>query len=359
MVALPQRDFIQRPFSAPLLVPAPAAPAIEPRRVAVVVNGKARAAGAKAMAWLRAEVPTSDLYVSHAIEDLPAICEMILARRYHAVVWAGGDGTFVRGAAALVATAQSRRQSLPELGILRMGTGNAVAETFAASPCSRAGIALDLARARQPGHQRRSLSLLSVEGEPTVFCGLGIDAMIQDDYLQVARTLRRLGLGRRLGSASVRYLMSVAGRTVPRFVLTSRPELVAINRGAPAIRIDATGHQIAPAIPAGRVLWRGPLSLMGASTVPYYGLGLKMFASAQRRVDRFQLRLSDISAPEALANLPEVWRGTFQSPHIHDFLCDEVELVLSRPSPFQVSGDIMGDRGHVTVSLSPTRLTMI
>jgi diacylglycerol kinase family enzyme len=359
MVALAHNALRHSPAVQPHHSPFQAVPHLHRlRRVAVVVNGRARAVGADTLRWMHAQVPPEDMFTTQAVTDLPAVCEMLLARRYDAVMFAGGDGTFVRGIGALIAAARARHASLPEVGVLRLGTGNAVAETFGAAACTPDGLALDVSRARQ--HSRRQeLSLLDVEGQPTVFCGFGLDAMIQDDYEQLLRTLRATGVGDRLGNAGLRYFMSVTGKTIPRFLLADRPEIVAINRGAPARRLDSRGRPMGAPIPTGRVLWRGKATVMGASTVPYYGLSLRMFAHAQRRPDRFQLRLTDIGTVDVLANLRKIWKGSLDHPAVHDFLCDRVELVLAKPAPFQSGGDLVGERGQVEVALSPTRLKMI
>ncbi len=328
------------------------------RRVGVVLNARARKVDDKTVSWIRSVVPHEDLFLSQSLEDLGPISEMLLARRYDAVLWGGGDGTFVQGVAKLAAAADVRRTRLPDVGVLRLGTGNAVAETLGAAQPTPDGLALDLSRARAHA-RRRELSLIEVEGKPTVFCGFGLDAMIQDDYNRTVGWLKKTGLAPRLESAAARYFLSVATQTIPRFAVSTRPEIVAVNRGKPAIRVDVDGRQVGDPIPAGRVLWRGRASLASAATVPYYGLGLKMFPHAQRSPEQFQLRLADTGSVEVLAHLREVWRGGYQGNTIHDFLCDEVELMLSRPAPFQSGGDLVGDRSNVTIALSPRRLSVI
>ena len=99
------------------------------------------------------------------------------------------------------------------------------------------------------------------------------------------------------------------------------------------------------------MLWRGPATLASAGTIPFYGLGLRIFPHADRMPGRFQLRLSDAGAGEILTHLPSVWKGRYGSPRIHDFLVDEVELVLAKPAPFQANGDLLGDRERMTLKL--------
>jgi diacylglycerol kinase family enzyme len=351
MVALPQA-FVRS------TAPIHARPLHRPRRVAVVLNANARKVDEGTLRWIRTVVPNEDLFLSRSLDELPAICDMLLARRYDAVLWGGGDGTLVQGVQRLLVAAEQQGVAMPEWGVLRLGTGNAVAETVGSAEPTADGLALDLSRARTPA-RRKELSLLEVEGKPTVFCGFGMDAQILDDHHRLVDLLKTAGLARAIESANARYFLSVAGRSIPRFVASSRPEVVAINRGTPALKIDVDGKTVGAPIPAGRVLWRGPATLASASTVPYYGLALKMFPHAQKQSDRFQLRLSDVSAGEALLNLPKVWRGAYQGNHVHDFLADEVELLVSRPAPFQSGGDLVGERTRMRIKLSPTKLSMI
>ena len=325
----------------------------EARRVAVVLNVNARRVDAETLRWVRAVVPRQDLFLSWRMEDGKTIAERILGEGYHAVVWGGGDGTFGAGVANLVATAaRLGRSDVPAMGVLRLGTGNAMADAIGAGPATPDGLSDDLKRARRVASRRR-LTLLSVEGKPAMFAGFGLDAQILDDFHATVGMLQRAHLANHLRSAGLRYFLAVAGRSVPRFMLVERAEIVAINRGTPAHRVDTDGRPIGAPIPAGRVLWRGKASLASAATIPYFGLGMKMFPHADREPGRFQLRLSDAGTAEILGHLPAIWKGAYASPRIHDFLVDRVELVLSRPAPLQCNGDLVGQRGHAVFAVWP------
>src|SRR5262249_21384478 len=160
-----------------------------------------------------------------------------------------------RGVAEAAHAARATGRGLPEMGVLRLGTGNAVADAIGANPATPAGLADDLVRARGL-RAPRQLSMLDVEGRPGVFCGFGLDAQIA-----TVRALEKLNLAGAVKSAGVRYFLSVAGRSVPRFLLSQRPEVVAINRGSPALKVDVDGNPIGSPIPTDRVLWRGVASL--------------------------------------------------------------------------------------------------
>ena len=327
-----------------------------PRRVAVVLNANARRVDEETLRWVRAVVPERDLFVSRDVNESPAIARHLVTSGFDAVLWGGGDGTFANGVAEMVAAARGRR--LPEMGVLRLGTGNAIADAIGASSATREGLADDLQRARG-AKGTRSLAMLDVEGRPSLFCGFGLDAQILDDFSATVKTLQRLRIAETVKSAGVRYFLAVAGRSIPRFLTTQRPEVVAINRGAPAIKVDVDGNPVGDPIPAGRVLWRGVATLASASTIPFFGLGMRVFPHADRMAGRFQLRLADPGAAHMLSRLPKIWNGSVASPHIHDYLVDEVELVLSRPSPFQANGDLIGTRERTTIRLWPRPIPIV
>jgi diacylglycerol kinase family enzyme len=331
---------------------------VRARRVAVVLNANARRVDEETLRWVRSVVPERDLFLSRRIEECPVIARDIVRAGFDAVLWGGGDGTFANGVAETVAAARALGRRLPEMGVLRLGTGNAIADAIGASRASAAGLADDLGRARA-ARSARQLAMLDIEGRPGLFCGFGLDAQIQDDYGATVRTLERLNLADTIKSAGIRYFLSVAGRSLPRFLTTQRAEVVAINRGAPALKVDVDGQPIGAPIPAGRVLWRGLATLASASTIPFYGLGLRMFPHADRLPGRFQLRLADPATVEILGRLPAIWKGRASSPRIHDFLVDEVELVLARPTAFQANGDVIGERERVRLRLWPRPIPIV
>ena len=341
------------PILSPVAMP-------RPRRVAVVLNANARRVDEETLRWVRAVVPERDLFVSRDISESPAIARHLVTTGFDAVLWGGGDGTFANGVAEVVAAARGRR--MPEMGVLRLGTGNAIADAIGASAASRQGLADDLQRARggrSTAESSRQLAMLDVEGRPSLFCGFGLDAQILDDFSATVKTLQRLRIAEQVKSAGVRYFLAVAGRSIPRFLTSQRPEVVAINRGAPAIKVDVDGNPIGEPIPAGRVLWRGVATLASAGTIPFFGLGMRVFPHADRMAGRFQLRLADPGAAHMLSRLPKIWNGSVKSPYIHDYLVDEVELVLSRPSPFQANGDLLGTRERTTIRLWPRAIPIV
>src|SRR5262249_11438157 len=154
-------------------------------------------------------------------------------------------------------------------------------------------------------------------------------------------SLDKLGFGF-VRSGGVRYALSVGLRSVPRFVLTKKVCATIVNAGSPAWRIGANDQPEGDPIPAGEVLYSGPVSIAAGSPIPYYGLGLGLFPFAGSMPRRFQLRVSDCPAHEILAHLPSLFRGTLRTPRIQDFMVDRVTMYLDREAALQIGGDVGG-----------------
>jgi diacylglycerol kinase family enzyme len=330
-------------------------------RVAVIVNRRASGVRPEVVERLERLVPARDLFVSRDLEHSREIARTVVERGYDGVLFGGGDGTFVQCLSDLAVEARSWGSPLPGVGVLRLGTGNALAEVLNASRPTLTGLAADLRRARHPNEQRM-LPLLEVEGRLTPFAGCGLDAQILDDLAAVGRVIDRTAgsMAPKLGPAS-RYALAVGLRSVPRFLLTSRSVVEVVSTGEVAYRIDWRDGRVIDdqPLPAGSVLFRGPATLATATTIPYFGLGMKMFPFAQARDGFFNVRFATSSAFETLSRLPWVFTGEYRSPTLHDFLCQSCELRMNRPTAVQIGGDLQEtprERMAIRLHSSPVRV---
>lgn len=263
------------------------------------------------------------------------------------VVLGGGDGTVVMGLALIAEACRGAGKREPAIGVLRLGSGNAIADALGASDDPAA----DLARLARGEGTWRELGMLDVFGVRAPFVGIGVDAQLLEDHAVIGGALDRVPGAKRLVGGAARYALSVALRSVPRFAIGSRPHAVVRNAGAPAIemaRSGATGREIAN----GDLLWSGACTLVAGATIPYFGFGLKMFAFGGTRTDRFQLRCGDAGLIEILRSTPAAFRGEYFSDHVRDFLCDRVEITLDREAALEAGGELLGRRKHVDISLA-------
>src|SRR5712692_8353762 len=218
-------------------------------RVAVLLNANAGAVSEALRRELENFVPPEDVFYSRTLEDARAIARTVLERGYSTVLTGGGDGTFVgyvnclfeeasrtevvvHGAAAVQLA--RHRFRVPRVGVLKLGTGNAVAE-FCGSSARRVGVVEDILRARSGEvAQAREVHLLDCEGKLAPFAGLGIDAAVLNDYVRLKKGLEG-GKLQFAGAGGLGYFLSIVGRTIPGYVLQRGvPQVEVVNLGAPA-----------------------------------------------------------------------------------------------------------------------------
>jgi diacylglycerol kinase family enzyme len=296
-------------------------------------------------------IPDEHLFFSRTPDEANAIADEVVVRRYRTVFTGGGDGTFVSWVNRILDRAERRSARPPRFGVLALGTGNAVAEMVGATPRRHAE---DLARyIRGEVDATRRLELLTAEGRRTPFAGVGVDAAILNDYNWMKEQLQGTPFAR-LGVGASGYGLAVALRSAPRHILQHRPTYCEIvNVGRPAWRLDGSGSRVGRPIQHGELLYAGPCMMAAASTVPYYGLGLRAFPFAGRAPGMMQLRVvTRIAVPTILFNLPRIWSGEFTHQGLLDFHAERVALQFERPMPLQIGGDGEGLRDEVQFGMA-------
>ena len=284
-----------------------------------------------------------DVFVSQSAEHSKSIAQTLVQRGYETVLFGGGDGTFVCCLNDVFAAAAELGRTPPRVGLLRLGTGNALGYYLGISPPSERGLQTELLRAQEGSQSTYELPLLRVDGKLAPFAGTGLDSQILEDYSLTTRTLDALKLGSLIGSP-LRYVLAVALCSVPRFMVRKLPWVEVVNVGGPAYAINPDGQPDPTPLPRGTVLYRGPCTLAGGATIPCYGFNVRIFPYADLRRDKFHLRCTDASAFETLAHLPGVLTGSYRSASLRDFLADAVEIHMQQPVPMQIGGDLLKDR---------------
>jgi diacylglycerol kinase family enzyme len=337
-------------------------------RVAVLLNANARSVSEDLQRELENFVPPEDLYYSRCLDDARAISRQVLDKGYRTVLTGGGDGTFVgyvnclfeqaqqpptpfgRGALKL-APVPAHALELPRFGVLKLGTGNALAD-FAGASDRRLGVVEDILRTRSgEASVARPLHLVNWEGKRAPFAGLGIDAKLLNDYVS---------LKDRFGTGGFGYFCSVMGKTLPAYLFQrSVPNVEVVNLGGRAQRLGPDGKRLGRDIERGEILYEGPCKFAAVSTVPNFGFGFQAFPFALRAPGRFQLRLTAIGVPKALANLRTLWRGGPPPSGILDFHCDQVVIRFDRDMPLQVGGDAEGYTREVVFGMAERPLELL
>jgi diacylglycerol kinase family enzyme len=328
------------------------------QRIAVVVNGNAKSVTDEVISTLDQILLGGDLFVSRRLEDAAEIAQTIVTRGYGTVLTGGGDGTFTVMVTEVVREARRRNRVVPRFGLLKLGTGNALAWVVGASRAKGRGLAADVQRLQEDAGSR-PVRLIEIEGYIAPFCGFGADAVVLHDYADIKNLLLRTPL-KRVAAGPLSYAIASATRSLPSFVFRRMPHCRVVNDGGDACRIGAKGSILGRPIPRGETIYEGPMKLCGISTIPYYGFGLRAFPYAEERPDRMHLRITTINPLAFAANFGAIWRGEYENPHVlFDYLVESVTIDMDPPTSFQIGGDPHGERARVKAVLSPQPIRLV
>jgi len=325
--------------------------------VAVLLNANAKRVSSRVHAVLRHVVPDDDLFLSRSTSEAKTIARTVVGRKYRTVFTGGGDGTFVSFVTEILDFIRDAGEPLPRFGVLKLGTGNALAGMVGAN--SGVGIVDDVLRARagQVPSVRR-IDLLMAEGRATPFAGVGLDAALLNDYVAVKQRMGE-GFWKKWATGAPGYALAVASRTLPTYLRRKQnPEIEVVNGRGSAVLLDAEGRPVRDIRP-GELIYRGPAQMCAASTVPFYGFNLRMFPHAGRVPGTMQLRIANVPPLTILSHLGSIWNGTFRHPRLLDFLVEEVEVRSREKLPLQVGGDAEGFGNAFEFRLAPRSVELV
>jgi len=332
-----------------------------PVRLAVLLNANAKRVNAKLRAKLAHVVPESDLFFTHTFEEARAVARQVVSEGYETVFTGGGDGTFVGFFNEIMAVIERERQEgksprIPKMGILKLGTGNALASLCNANGGN--GVLDDILRTRSgecSGVKR--IHLVSAEGKRAPFIGVGLDAGVLNHYVETKGALAKGPLAN-IFAGGAGYFTAITCKSIPKYLLSSNPDIEIRNRGV-AYRLNAAGDIIDPPMAPGAILYKGPSTIVAAGTIPYFGYKFRMFPFSEKRPGLMHLRVAPISVPQILANLPRFWNGTYRADNIFEFLCDDVEIRSDQKLPFQIGGDAEGYRDYVRIHVAKDAVDIV
>jgi diacylglycerol kinase family enzyme len=318
--------------------------------VAVVLNANAGRVRPRLARAIRRAAPAAIVYWSRSLEEADDALESAIESGVTTIFGGGGDGTIIDLADRLVRYARP-----PRLGVLKLGTGNALATWVGArSPVE------DLAGwARGEAFREMPLRLVHAEDAFFPFAGLGWDAAVLNDYRWVKQQMKQTPLEGFSHQLWV-YLASAFGRTVPR--IATRPDApvatVEVLEGD-AWRVDRHGDRIGDVVPEGGILYQGPAHMTAVGTTPYYGYAMRMLPHACALDSHMHLRVSALSVVQVVNELPRIWTGEYENERLYDFLARRVRITFEEEVPYQVGGDARGMRRSLELGVAPPRLPVL
>jgi diacylglycerol kinase family enzyme len=324
---------------------------------AIYLNANARRVNADVVARIEELVHPDDIFYCSSQAEARAYAHRIVERQYPTVFTGGGDGTVVQLINALVEVTGGRLGTgLPTLGVLSLGTGNALSRVVSSGSAVQ-----DLkAYVSNPSRDVVDTAMVRSEGQLFPFGGMGIDAEILADYDAMKATV---GAGplkplfRNVGGYFVAFFGATAPRRISAFVRREVPSVKVVNHGT-ARFLGPDGNPVRTFGP-GDVLFEGAISAAVVGTTPLIGYGMRLLPFADRDPGSFQLRVATIGMARALVNLRGVWKGTYRSDTLLDFHVQHVTIECSRPMPFQMAGELVGGRDRFDLEVVPNAVRLL
>jgi len=319
-------------------------------RIAVMLNANAGRVRRKHARLVEELLPDALLLWTRSLEEANDGVEAMLESGVETVFAGGGDGTIIDLANRMI-----RYVHTPRLGVLRLGTGNALATWVGAR-----SVAEDLsAWARGDALSETTMRLIEADGERFPFGGLGWDAAALNDYKQLKERMEATAL-KSMSQQLWVWLAAIFGSTVPRMALDRRAPNVRVKvlRGE-AWRVRVDGTRMGVPVRAGETLYAGPAHMLAFATTPYYGYAIHMFPHATAVASHMQLRVSAMDVGTVVNEIHRMWTGELEHERLFDFLVEEVEITFDRPVPYQVGGDARGVRERIRLAVAPLSMPVV
>jgi diacylglycerol kinase family enzyme len=323
-------------------------------RFGVILNANAGRVTRALARRVRRTVGEDRVFLTTSQEHANQALLTCIERGYKTVFAGGGDGTIVDTINSLERLRPDLSTALPAVGVLRLGTGNALAHWLGAGWPVR-----DLQRFHSGAlHSRRSIRMVESEGTLFPFGGLGHDGAVLNDYYELKKKYEGTALAGLMSGLSG-YFIAGLGVTVPRFLRRDNTRIRVVNLGGEAWRIGPGGDRVGKPVGHGETLYEGLASTVGAATTPLLGYGFRFFPFAARVPDRLHLRVLDFSPLRCVKEIPAAWNGTMQGEGVHDFYAERVRVQFEQSMPYQMGGDPKGYRDQVSFGLSEHPVTLV
>lgn len=313
-------------------------------RSAVILNKNAKRVTERVRKAVIDAAPDADVFFTESLEQARFVTRRVVDSGYGTVITGGGDGTVMNTIQEILARVDQTGGPRPRFGVLKLGTGNAVADFLGARNYATDLTSFDTGATRP-------VDLLRMDGGlRTTFCGFGWDALILNDYHYMRLAAERFAVTRALFKSAAGYLLAGVGKSVPALMI-KRPSwnVRVVNGNSIGFRLE--NGKVVQRFAPGETVFDGPTRMLCAGTTPNYGFKFKIMPYADKTAGMFHLRLINMGALRAVSHLRSLWRGTYQHRQITDFQLADCHLEFDNEIPCQVAGDAAGYRSSVHLGL--------
>lgn len=317
---------------------------------------KARKVRQSTLRMVSQHVDVEDLYITRTIEQSDASLDEIIKKRYPLVLCGGGDGTVMRIIEQMRLkverlNAAGGDYAIPRFGILKLGTGNGWAWQLGVPP--KVEPIWRLRQLHDEDLHFTRFNMMEAEGRLFHFGGMGVDALILNDYINLKNKFTK-GFLWKMSNSLAGYLWAVVFSSIPTVLFKKfRIEIKVTNLSdEPVYRISHTGGLEKLPLKKGDVLWEGGGLVAGFGTTENYGYGMKVYPFSMTKKGYFNFRVADVTVPTVLSRIKTVWNGTWEDSGLNDFLVKHILIETKNDAPFQLGGDPEGYRKQVEVKIS-------
>ena len=332
----------------------------KPGRYAVMLNARAKRWTGELHEAVSRWVPTRDLFLTDDFRQASKTVDRILSAGVYEVLFTGGgDGTIVYLMNAIeerIASGQLAREDAPPVGVLRMGTGNALATYL---ECRNV---VDDLRSLSGGSPIvvYDMHMVSTSDGLVPFAGFGWDATILNDYDSFKESVRETAV-ESVATGLGGYAASIVTRSIPSALGSDRKH-ARITANGPAVLIHPKTGDVLDEYLADDVIYEGVVDQLAASTIPYWGFNVRMFPHCTKRPGFFELRCYHGGVANILKTVPfRFWSGDFEEHECADFLCTDISVeIVDGAMSYHVAGDPGGYERAVRWAISehPTPLAV-
>ncbi len=326
---------------------------IESPKFAVLLNARAKRWTGDLHEQILRWVPAGDLFLTDDFTQAERTLDRIVDSEYDVIFTGGGDGTIMYLMNAIekrIRKGMVTREKAPPAGVLKMGTGNAMATYFGCR-----SIVKDL-EALRGGAPLDVYDTYMIADEKTIgfpFAGFGWDSILLNDYDAFKEAARNTPLENYV-TGMFGYGISMVTKSLPSAIKLGSFQIRVTAKG-PADKINQRG-EILESYEKGDLLYEGPAKTASIGSIANWGFSIRMFPFATEKAGYAQFRVFNGKLRHILKRMDKFWKGSFKEGEIVDFLVTDIAVeLIDSPIAYHVAGDPCGYEKKVNWKVTPPR----